>query len=133
MANDVSLGSTVTFAPGVTEATLVLDTVADDIPETDEIGSYTIADREDYRANPNQSTVTAIFADRTVVTLTTDEVKFAEGDTFAWDFTLDKPVPEGGLTLSLPITQNNDPDTGDVIYNVEGRTIITELGFIVVD
>ena len=133
VANDVSLGSTVTLAPGVTEAILVLDTVADDIPETDEIGSYTIADGEDYRANPNQSTVTAIFADRTVVTLTTDEVNVTEGDTFAWNFSLNRPAPEGGLTLSLPITLNNDPEPGDVNYNVEGSNNIEDFGFITQD
>ena len=133
VADNVSLGSTVTLAEGITEATLVLDTIADDIPETDEIGSYTIADGEDYRANPNQSTVTAIFADRTVVSLTTDEVNVTEGDTFAWNFGLNRPAPVGGLTLSLPITQNNDPAPGDVIYNIEGSTNIEDFGFITQD
>ena len=133
VADNVSLGSTITLASGVTEAILVLDTIADDIPETDEIGSYTIADGEDYRANPNQSTVTAIFADRTVVTLTTDEVNVTEGNTFAWNFGLNRPAPEGGLTLSLPITQNNDPEPGDVIYNIEGSTNIEDFGFITQD
>ncbi|MGB3535662.1 MAG: SGNH/GDSL hydrolase family protein, partial [Microcoleaceae cyanobacterium] len=133
VSDDVSLGGTVTLAPGLTEATLVLDTVADDVAEIDEIGIYTIADGEDYRVNPNQSTTTAIFTDRTIVSLTTSEVNVTEGDTFAWNFSLNRPAPEGGLTLSLPITLNNDPEPGDVIYNVEGSTNIEDFGFITQD
>ena len=128
--NETLLGFTYTLAEGITEAILVADTVVDDIPETDEIGSLTIADGENYRANPNQNSLTNIFTDRTIVTLTTDEVNVAEGDTFAWNFSLNRPAPEGGLTLALPITQNNDPAPGDVNYNVEGSTNISDFGFI---
>ncbi|MEO1185687.1 MAG: hypothetical protein AAFX46_13840, partial [Cyanobacteria bacterium J06636_27] len=39
----------------------------------------------------------------------------------------------GGLTLSLPITLNNDPAPGDVIYNVEGSNNIEDFGFITQD
>ncbi|BAY84332.1 hypothetical protein NIES267_38280 [Calothrix parasitica NIES-267] len=128
--NDILLGFTVGLAEGVTEAKLVGDTSVDGIPETDEIGLYTIADGENYRANPNQNSLTTIFTDRTVVTLTPEQVNVAEGDTFAWNFSLNRPAPEGGLTLSLPITLNNDPEPGDVEYNVEGSTNISDFGFI---
>ena len=131
--NDIFLGFTITLASGVTEAQLVADTAVDNIPETDEIGSYTIADGENYRANPNQNSLINIFTDRPVVTLTPEQVNIAEGDTFAWNFSLNRPAPVGGLTLSLPITQNNDPAPGDVDYNVEGSTNITDFGFITED
>ena len=128
--NNILLGFAVTLAEGVTEATFVTETVVDNIPETDEIASNTLADGEDYRANPNQNSLNVIFTDRTVVTLTPEQVEVAEGDTFAWNFSLNKPAPEGGLTLSLPITLNNDPAPGDVNYNVEGSTNIENFGFI---
>ncbi|AFY58664.1 hypothetical protein Riv7116_6321 [Rivularia sp. PCC 7116] len=130
IVDGVALGVTVTLAEGITEALLVADTVADDIPETDEIITLSLADGEDYRANPDQNNLFTVFTDRTVVTLTTDRVNVAEGDTFAWNFSLNQPAPEGGLTLSLPITLNNDPAPGDVIYNVEGSTNIEDFGFI---
>ncbi|MGB3534454.1 MAG: calcium-binding protein [Microcoleaceae cyanobacterium] len=128
--NDILLGYTVVLAEGITEAALVIDTFADDILETDEIGTITLADGENYRANPNQFSTATIFTDRTVVTLTTSEVNVTEGETFAWNFSLNRPAPEGGLTLSLPITLNNDPAPGDVIYDVEGSTNISDFGFI---
>ncbi|MGB3402916.1 MAG: SGNH/GDSL hydrolase family protein [Microcoleaceae cyanobacterium] len=131
--NGTILGFTLPLVPGITEASLVIDTVADDILETDEISTIAIADGEDYRVNPNQNSLTNIFTDRTVVTLTTDEVSVTEGETFAWNFSLNRPAPEGGLTLSLPITFNNDPEPGDVIYDVEGSTNISDFGFITQD
>ena len=131
--NEFFVGFSPTLAEGVTQAQFVVDTVVDDIPETDEISSITIADGENYRANPDANSVDVILTDRTVVSLTTDEVNVTEGDTFAWNFGLNRPAPEGGLTLSLPITLNNDPAPGDVIYNVEGSNNIEDFGFITQD
>ncbi|MEL6163517.1 MAG: hypothetical protein AAFR37_07070, partial [Cyanobacteria bacterium J06628_3] len=131
--DDILIGFAVELAPGITEAQLVIDTIADGLQETDEINSVSIADGEDYRANPNQNTLTTTFTDRTVVTLTPEDVNVTEGDTFAWNFSLNRPAPEGGLTLSLPITLNNDPAPGDVIYNVEGSNNIEDFGFITQD
>ena len=67
------------------------------------------------------------------VSITPETIISTEGNTFAWKFTLDQPVPSGGLTLSLPITQNNDPAPGDVNYFVEGSTGITDFDFLVGD
>ena len=131
--NGILLGFALTLAEGITQAQFVGETIVNDILETDEIGTNTLADGEDYRANPNQNSLDAVFTDRTVVTLTTDEVNITEGDTFAWNFSLNRPAPEGGLTLSLPITLNNDPEPGDVDYNVEGSTNIEDFGFITQD
>ncbi|MEO1433229.1 MAG: hypothetical protein AAFV71_30025, partial [Cyanobacteria bacterium J06633_8] len=133
VANGLTLGVTLTLAEGITEALLVADTLADDILETDEISSLSLADGDNYRANPEQNNIFTVLTDRTVVSLTTDEVNVTEGDTFAWNFNLNRPAPEGGLTLSLPITLNNDPAPGDVIYNVEGSTNISDFGFITQD
>ncbi len=133
VVDGISLGSTITLAEGITVATLVLDVVADDFPETDELINLSLADGENYRANPNQNELVTVLTDRTVVTFTTDDVNVTEGDTFAWNFSLNRPAPEGGLTLSLPITQNNDPAPGDVIYDVEGSTNIEDFGFITQD
>ncbi len=131
--NESLLGFTVTLAEGVTEATLVADTAVDDMQETDEISTNTLADGEDYRANQNQNEIDIIFTDRTVVTLTPEQVNVTEGETFAWNFSLNRPAPEGGLTLSLPVTLNNDPAPGDVIYNVEGSTNIEDFAFVTQD
>ncbi|MEO1561642.1 MAG: hypothetical protein AAFS12_19180 [Cyanobacteria bacterium J06632_19] len=106
VANGLTLGVTLTLAEGITEALLVADTLADDILETDEISSLSLADGDNYRANPEQNNIFTVLTDRTVVSLTTDEVNVTEGDTFAWNFNLNRPAPEGGLTLSLPITLN---------------------------
>ncbi|MEM6404762.1 MAG: hypothetical protein AAF757_31820, partial [Cyanobacteria bacterium P01_D01_bin.116] len=139
--DDVSVGFTLTIPEGETEATLLSQAVVDDIAEFDEIFTTVLADGNDYVANPvNNQVVTTIVEDGVappssvpIVSITPEALISTEGDTFAWDFTLDKPVPKGGLTLSLPITQNNDPEPGDVVYNVEGSTGITDFDFIVED
>ncbi len=133
VVDGVSLGSTITLAEGITEAQLILDTVADGIPETDEIITLSLADGEDYRADPDRSDLVTVLTDRTVVTFTPEEVNVTEGNTFAWNFSLNRPAPEGGLTLSLPVTLNNDPAPGDVIYNVEGSSNIEDFSFITQD
>ena len=61
-----------------------------------------------------------------VVSFTPEEVSVSEGEEFTWSFNLNQPVPEGGLTLTLPIVANNDPAPGDVEYFVEGSTKITD-------
>ena len=131
--DDVSLGFRITLAEGVTEATLVSEAVADDIEEIDEIATVALADGEDYKANPDSNQVNIIITEQPVVSFTPSEVRVAEGDTFVWNFSLDKPVPEGGLTLNLPVTQNNDPAPGDVIYNIEGSSGIADFTFLTED
>ncbi len=131
VGDDVSLGFTVTLAPGVTEAILVSEAVADGVAESDEIFTTVLADGENYTANPDSNQVTTIISDETIVSFTPSQVNVAEGNTFAWNFSLNKPAPAGGLTLNLPITQNNDPAAGDVNYNVDGSSNISDFGFLV--
>ncbi|MEO0932231.1 MAG: hypothetical protein AAFY21_00250, partial [Cyanobacteria bacterium J06641_2] len=134
--DNISIGFSVTLEEGITSATLVSEAVVDDndIEEAaDEIFTTVLADGVDYRANPDSNEVQTFITRETVVSFTPEQVKVAEGDTFAWNFSLNKPAPEGGLTLSLPITFNNDPEPGDVDYNVNGSSNITDFSFLVVD
>ena len=134
--DNISIGFSVTLEEGVTSATLVSQAVVDDndFEEfADEIFTTVLADGVDYRANPDSNEVQTFITGQTVVSFTPEQVNVAEGDTFAWNFSLNRPAPEGGLTLSLPITFNNDPEPGDVDYNVEGSTNITDFDFLVVD
>lgn len=131
--NDVSVGFNLTIAEGATEAVLISEAVADDITETDETFTTVIADGVNYVANPEQNSVTTTITELPVVSLLSDEVTAAEGDTFTWDFSLNQPAPEGGLTLFLPITVNNDPAPGDVNYNIEGSSNIADFEFVVED
>ena len=67
------------------------------------------------------------------VSLTPETLTATEGETFTWNISLDQPAPEGGLSLFLPITENNDPAPGDVEYNVEGSSNIADFEFITTD
>ena len=67
------------------------------------------------------------------VSLTSETLTATEGETFAWNISLNQPAPEGGLSLFLPITVNDDPAPGDVEYNVEGSSNIADFEFITTD
>ncbi|WP_019509132.1 hypothetical protein [Pleurocapsa sp. PCC 7319] len=131
--NDLSVGFNLTITEGATEATLVSEAVSDDITETDESFTTVIADGEDYQADSEQDEVTTIITELPVVSLVTEEATAAEGNTFTWDFSLNQPAPEGGLTLFLPVTDNNDPAPGDVEYNIDGSSNISDFEFVVED
>ena len=67
------------------------------------------------------------------VSISPETVTATEGETFVWNISLDQPAPEGGLSLFLPITENNDPAPGDVEYNVEGSSNIVDFEFLTND
>ena len=67
------------------------------------------------------------------VSISPETVTATEGETFIWNISLDQPAPEGGLSLFLPITENNDPAPGDVEYNVEGSSNIVDFEFLTND
>ena len=131
--NDLSVGFNLTIAEGATEAVLVSEAVADDVTETDESFTTVIADGVDYQADDEQNEVTTIITELPIVSLLTEEVTAAEGDTFIWDFSLNQAASEGGLTLFLPVTDNNDPAPGDVEYNIDGSENITDFEFVIED
>ena len=131
--NDLSVGFNLTIAEGATEATLVSEAVSDDITETDESFTTVIADGINYQADSEKDSVTTIITELPVVSLATSEATAAEGETFAWDFSLNQPAPEEGLTLFLPVTDNNDPAPGDVEYNIDGSSNIADFEFVVED
>ncbi|MEM7594956.1 MAG: hypothetical protein AAF383_26245, partial [Cyanobacteria bacterium P01_A01_bin.83] len=132
-SDDLSIGFNLMIAPGETEAVLVSEAVADDTAETDESFTTVIADGVDYFADPEQNSVTTVITELPVVSLVTEEVSAAEGETFAWDFSLNAPAPEGGLSLFLPITLNSDPAPGDIDFNIDGSSNIDEFEFVVED
>ena len=129
----VSIGFNFTIVEGATEATLVSEVVADDITEIDEIFTTVIADGENYRANPEQNQVSGVLTEFPVVSLVSEEVTAAEGETFAWNFSLNQAAPAGGLSLFLPVTVNNDPAPGDVDFFVDGSSNISDFDFVVED
>ena len=132
--DNVSIGTKLTIAEGETEATLVALAVPDDIEEIrDEFFTSVIADGENYRANPEQNQVTTVITEFPVVSISPEEVTAVEGETFAWNFSLNHPAPEGGLSLFLPITANNDPPPGDVDFFVDGSSNISDFEFVVED
>ena len=55
-------------------------------------------------------------SDITTVSVTPERLIATEGETFAWNFSLDQPAPEGGLEIFLPQIFNNDPPPGDVDF-----------------
>ena len=65
-----------------------------------------------------------------IVSISPETVTATEGETFTWNISLDRPAPEGGLSLFLSITDNNDPTPGDINYFVEGSNNIAEFEFI---
>jgi len=69
----------------------------------------------------------------TTVSVSPNTLIATEGETFAWDFSLDQPAPEEGLSLFLPVTFNNDPAPGDVEYFIEGSSNISDFEFVVED
>ena len=129
----VSIGFNFTIVEGATEATLVSEVVADDITEIDEIFTTVIADGENYRANPEQNQVSGVLTEFPVVSLVSEEVTAAEGETFAWNFSLNQAARAGGLSLFLPVTVNNDPAPGDVDFFVDGSSNISDFEFVVED
>ena len=64
------------------------------------------------------------------VSIAPETVTAIEGETFAWNISLDRPAPEGGLSLFLPITENDESIPEDVDYNVEGSSNIIDFEFI---
>ena len=72
-------------------------------------------------------------SDITSVSLIPEKLIATEGETFAWNFSLDHPAPQGGLSLFLPIIANNDPAPGDVEYFVDGSSNISDFEFVVTD
>ncbi|MEC4816319.1 MAG: hypothetical protein SAK29_24085 [Scytonema sp. PMC 1069.18] len=67
-----------------------------------------------------------------VVNFTPGQVSVVEGNTFTWNFSLDQPVPKGGLTLNLPV-QNNTSAPEDVNYFLNGSTNITDFSLQIKD
>ncbi|ELR99601.1 hypothetical protein, partial [Gloeocapsa sp. PCC 73106] len=128
---NIPIGFNLTVAARATEATLVSRAVTDNIAEIDEIFTTAIADGENYRANPEQNQVRTVLTDFPVVSLVSEAVSAAEGNTFAWNFSLNQPAPAGGLSLFLPIISNNDPQRGDVEYFLEGSSNIADFESVV--
>ena len=60
-------------------------------------------------------------------------IKGSEGETLIWNFYLDRPAPEGGLSLFLPITANNDFLPEDIKYFTQGSSNITDFEFVLND
>ncbi|MBW4602678.1 MAG: right-handed parallel beta-helix repeat-containing protein [Calothrix sp. FI2-JRJ7] len=65
-----------------------------------------------------------------LVSFTADKTFIQEGEEFSWFFRLDQPVPAGGLTLNIPILDNNDPSPGDINFNIAGSTNVTNFAVV---
>ena len=123
-----------TIAEGATEATFGISAIADDLNEGNETYSLTLLEDETYIAD--FTTITTIIEDNMTlptVSVTPETLIATEGETMRWNFSLDQPAPSGGLALSLPIIENNDPEPGDVEYNINGSSGIADFEFVLGD
>ncbi len=130
---DGTITASLTIAEGETEATFGIAAIEDNLDEGDETYSLTLLPDATYIADPNSNTIVTTIEDNITpptVSITTATVTASEGETFAWNITLDTPAPAGGLSLFLSIIDNNDPAPGDVNYFVEGSSNIAEFEFI---
>ena len=131
-----TITASLTIAEGETEATFGIAAIDDDLVEGNETYFLTLLEDENYVTDPNSTTINTTIEEAmttTTVSLTPETLIATEGETFAWNFSLDQPAPEGGLSLFLPITVNNDPAPGDVEYNVDGSSGIADFEFVVED
>jgi Ca2+-binding RTX toxin-like protein len=128
--NGVSIGFKVTLAAGATEATVVNRTISDGASELNETVTIALAQGVNYSVSPTQNQVPLTITDLPTVSFTTDKTFVQEGEEFSWFFNLDKPVPAGGLTLTLPILDNNEPGPGDVNFFADSSNV-TNFDFIV--
>ena len=130
---DGTITASLTIAEGETEATFGISAIADNLDEGDETYSLTLLPDEDYVADSDSTTITTTIKDNMTlptVSITPENVSVIEGETFAWNISLSQPAPAGGLSLSLPIIENNDPEPGDVEYNIDGSSGIADFEFV---
>ncbi|MGV2829620.1 nucleoside hydrolase [Myxosarcina sp. GI1(2024)] len=128
--------ASLTIAEGSTEATFGIAALEDELDEGNETYSLTLLEDESYRVDPASTAIITTIEEAiasnqtTTVSLTPESVIATERETFAWNFSLDRPAPEGGLSLVLSITDNNDPAPGDVEYNIDGSSNIADFEFV---
>ncbi|MDY7023620.1 MAG: SGNH/GDSL hydrolase family protein, partial [Cyanobacteriota bacterium] len=133
---DGLITASLTIAEGATVATFGVAAFEDDLVEVGETYSFTLLEDENYIVAPDSTTITTTIEDAInlpTVGITPEVVTATEGETFAWNFSLDQPAPVGGLSLFLAITENNDPAPGDVEYFVEGSSNISDFEFVTTD
>ncbi|MDY6940705.1 MAG: SGNH/GDSL hydrolase family protein [Cyanobacteriota bacterium] len=132
---DGLITASLTIAEGATTATFGIAAFEDDLVEIGETYSLTLLEDENYRADSASTTITTTIEDAItlpIVSLTPETVTASEGETFTWNFSLNRPAPEGGLSLFLPIIFNNDPAPGDVEYFVDGSSNISDFEFVTI-
>lgn len=139
--NGAAVAFRVTLAEGVTEARLLNRSAIDLVDDVDEVATFALASGSNYAVSPTQNQFKQILDDpigtpttgaggipstTPIVSFTADKTIVSEGETFTWTFTLNQPAPVGGLSLILPILNNNDPAPGDVAYNIAGGSNVAE-------
>lgn len=67
--------------------------------------------------------------DLLVVSVSSTPAQITEGQSMTWTFKLSQPTPKEGLSVTLNLTQDNDPAPGDVKYNAPGSQGITQSAF----
>ncbi|MGF1494908.1 MAG: SGNH/GDSL hydrolase family protein [Microcoleaceae cyanobacterium] len=130
---DGVITASLTIAEGATVATFGIAAFEDDQVEGDETYTLTLLEDENYIADPMTAPIVTTIEDTTAlptVGISPEVVTATEGETFAWNFSLDQPAPVGGLSVFLSITENNDPAPGDVEYFVAGSSNITDFEFV---
>ncbi len=87
--------ASVTIAEGSSEATFGIVAFEDDLVEVGETYSFTLLEDENYIVDSASTTITTSIEDfmKPTVSITPETISSTEGNTFAWKFTLDKPVP----------------------------------------
>ena len=64
-----------------------------------------------------------------VVSVSSTPAQITEGQPMTWTFKLSQPTPKEGLSVTLNLTQDDDPAPGDVKYNAPGSQGITQSAF----
>ncbi|HAS50466.1 MAG TPA: hypothetical protein DCS21_01410 [Gammaproteobacteria bacterium] len=67
--------------------------------------------------------------DLPVVGISSTPAQITEGQPMIWTFKLSQPTPKEGLSVTLNLTQDNDPAPGDVKYNAPGSQGIIQSAF----
>lgn len=137
--NGAAIAFRVTIAEGATEARLLNRSALDNVADVDEVATFALATGSNYAVSPTQNQFKQVLDDpigtpitgaggipatTPIVSFTANKTVVSEGETFTWTFTLNQPAPAGGLSLILPILDNNDPALGDIAYNIQGGSNI---------
>ena len=114
----------ITIAEGATEATIGIKARKEEKGEGEEKEERSGMEKEKDIVDSASTTITTTIEEVVIPTVSffSETVLSTEGDLLARNFSLDRPVPEAGLTVNVAITQNTEPQPGDTRFNFEASS-----------